>query len=414
MQQDTKRNFSFSALKRHYENPYKIYDDLRSFDAIYYDQMNQCWIVTDYAAIISLLEDPRFTSDLSEFSPASAWTLDPIQAALGRQLFFKEGQEHEDARLFLLQQLSPMLKKKAPELKTHITRRWSRLAEKGSMEIIHDFASPVAFSAVAHLLGVPLSNEEELLQLMQWSHTFSDVVSGYLLGNTQEVFALKDYFHRLVEQKRRNPSYDLISSFIEAKKIFTDDDTIVASCMMVLSAGHVTTKKLLGTGISKMLDQWEDLSTQLPANPGLLKTICEELLRTGTPTRYIVRWAREDVDLAPQFPGEHFIQQGQKVLLFLEAGNYDPAFFPHPQQFVAQRHPNKHITFGHGKHKCPGASLARLETHTALELLLRFANLQPDQKNPPQWNPNPNLGGFQTHSLLFCPIHTSSNQVSEG
>jgi cytochrome P450 len=277
------------------------------------------------------------------------------------------------------------------------------------MEIVHDFASPIAFSAVASLLGMPTDDEDELLQLMQWSHTFSDVVSGYLLGNTQEVFHLKDYFHHLVEQKRREPSYDLISSFIHKKSIFKDDDTIVASCMMVLSAGHVTTKKLLGTGTNKMLEQWEDLRAQLPTNPGMLKLLCEELLRTGTPTRYIVRWAREDVDLAPQFPGEHCIQQGQKVLLFLEAGNYDPAFFAHPQQFVAQRHPNKHITFGHGKHKCPGASLARLETHTALELLLRFPDLQSDPKIPPQWNPNPNLGGFQAHSLRFCPVHTSSD-----
>lgn len=121
-----------------------------------------------------------------------------------------------------------------------------------------------------------------------------------------------------------------------------------------------------------------------------------------TPTRYLVREAVEEVDLSSQFPGNHKIRQGEKLLLFLEAADYDPAIFAQPTRFEAHRRPNKHIAFGFGSHQCPGATLARVEIQIALEMLLTMANdLQLKPGTTPVWNPNPNLGGATSWPLLF-------------
>lgn len=121
-----------------------------------------------------------------------------------------------------------------------------------------------------------------------------------------------------------------------------------------------------------------------------------------TPTRYLMREASEDVDLSPLFPGNHLIHRGQRMLLFLEAADYDPAIFSQPEQFTPHRRPNKHVAFGYGPHQCPGATLARVEIQIALEEMLALPGLCPKPGTCPVWNPNPNLGGFTSNPVVFA------------
>jgi pimeloyl-[acyl-carrier protein] synthase len=133
----------------------------------------------------------------------------------------------------------------------------------------------------------------------------------------------------------------------------------------------------------------------------LLKPLGEELLRTVTPTRYLIREAAEDVDLSSIFPGNHLIRRSQKVLLFLEAADYDPSLFSQPASFHPHRRPNKHIAFGYGPHQCPGATLARIEIQIALEELFSLSSVKSKPYTSPVWNMNPNLGGFTSNPVVF-------------
>lgn len=173
--------------------------------------------------------------------------------------------------------------------------------------------------------------------------------------------------------------------------------------MMVFAAGRITTKKLLGNGISILFEHWKQYQAAFTENARFHKLLGEELLRCVTPTRYLIREAREDVDLSAIVPGDHLIRRGQRALLFLEAADYDPAVFSQPGQFNPHRHPNRHIAFGYGPHQCPGATLARVEIQVALEELLALDDLRAKPGIGPVWNTNPNLGGFTSNPVVFRP-----------
>ena len=155
--------------------------------------------------------------------------------------------------------------------------------------------------------------------------------------------------------------------------------------MMVFAAGRITTKKLLGNGATFLAQHWHQYQEQSQANPRFIKAIGEELLRVVTPTRYLIREASEDIVIPVTASRTHVIQRGQRVLLFLEAADYDPTLFSQPTTFDPQRRPNKHVAFGFGPHQCPGATLARMETQVALEELFTLSSLCPKPGTSPTW-----------------------------
>lgn len=226
-------------------------------------------------------------------------------------------------------------------------------------------------------LGQRSDDHEHLLQLERWSDVFGDVTSGHFqnyMKDMEDIRHLEDYFRELIREKKRGPADDLLSSFVASENVFSTEEDLIANCMMVFAAGRLTTKKLIGNCIPFLFTHWEEIQKEYKVNPkGLVKVLGEELLRIITPTRYLMRLAVEDVDLTPEDPGKHAIRRGERILLFLEAANYDPELFSQPEKFDPLRRPNKHIAFGFGKHQCPGATIARLEIQKALEILLSLS-----------------------------------------
>jgi len=395
MDQGISKDFNLSALRRHYTHPHELYAALRTHDSLYFDAASQCWLVTGYAPLVAILDDSRFSSRLG----ASASIFPP---SVGKQMLFMDGEAHQRAQNVMLRPLARMVKSMPDDIRAYVQAILAKAEKRGEIDIVQDFASPLSLWAIAQVLGIPVSDEETLHQLERWSDTFGDVTSGYFRGKLQDIRQMEQYFRGLIATKRRAPSDDLLSAFILAHEVFSEDE-LVANCMMVFTAGRITTKKLLGDGVPLLAQQWAQLRANEQEHPkSNVKSLGEELLRLITPTRYLVREAVEDVDLSSQFPGKHQIRQGEKVLLFLEAADYDPAVFTQPTHFEPARRPNKHIAFGFGSHQCPGAALARVEIQIGLETLLATAEtLQRKPGAAPTWNPNPNLGGATSWTLLF-------------
>ena len=387
--------FSLSGLRRHYTDPYRLYDALRAHKSIYFDPMSRCWLVTGYSPVMSILNDPRFSSRLDS-------TIG--MPSLHRQMIFMDGEEHQKRQSVILRSSAQMAKKMPEAIRRFAQSALMTLRRTGEMDIVNDFASHISLMSIAHILGMPMSDQKELVQLEHWSDTFGDITSGYFSGDMQDVVRLEDYFRHLIAEKRRNPtpvSDDLLGAFSVARDIFHDDEDLVANCMMVFSAGRITTKKLLGNGVPLLLKHWDQLQKEFQEDArSTPKMVAEELLRMVTPTRSLVRQATEDVDLSSTFSGHHLIRRGERLLLFLEAANYDPASFNSPASFDPHRRPNKHIAFGIGSHQCPGATLARLEIQIALEALFSITDLRPKAGVRPTWNPNPNLGGFMSYHVV--------------
>lgn len=397
-------NLTLAALRRHYTQPHELYTALRSHDCIYFDRSSQCWLVTGYAPIVAILGDPRFSSNLGLGAPppAQARAAPSLHAAVTKQMIFMDGEHHQQAQSVLLRPLAQMVKQTPTTIRALVSTILATAQARGEMDLVRDFASPISLYVIAQVLGIPTDDHARLLQLEAWSNTFGDITSGHLRGDIQDVNRLVSYFRNLIAEKRRDPGDDLLSALIQARNLFPEDDDLIANCMMVFVAGRATTQKLFGNGIPLLFPSWHQLATAAQEQPMLPKLVGEELLRLVTPTRYVMRQASEDVDLSEQFSGNHLIRGGQKVFLFLEAANRDPAAFEHPQSFDPQRSLNKHIAFGYGPHRCPGAALARLEIQIGLEMLLSLPNLQPRPGTTPVWDTNPNLGGYATYPAVIA------------
>ncbi|MCB0165299.1 MAG: cytochrome P450 [Anaerolineae bacterium] len=398
-------DFNLPNLIRSYQNPHGLYAALRSQDPLYYDSMSQSWLVTGHKAIMEILSDSRFSSELNFGQPNPKRGAKPPfwETSVNKQIIFADGDFHRQVQNIILHQLARMKKDLPAHVHRVVTSLLENIRDKSEFDLVDDFAAPLSLLVIAHVLGLSPANLETLRQLSAWSDTHGDVTSGYLRVDIRDIDRLGDYFHKLLAQKRQTPTTDLISAFLKPHDVFANDDEIIANCMMVFGAGRGTTRKLIGNGIPMLIPHWQTWREAFQADPTISKQLTEELLRMVTPTRYLFRQATQDVDLSGQFPGNHRIRRGDKIMLFLEAANRDPDYFLHPDTLDPQRQPNRHLAFGFGPHHCPGAKLARLEIQTALEMLFTtFANLQSKRSSPPAWNPNPNIGGYTAYGV--CPV----------
>ena len=157
------------------------------------------------------------------------------------------------------------------------------------------------------------------------------------------------------------PSDDLIGAFMRDGGLDGEEDLVI-QCMMAFAAGRVTTQKLLGSGVPLLLPAWGAWREQARENPSVVRRLADELLRVVTPTRYVARYATEDVRFDGGAGEGAVIRRGERVVLFLEAANRDPHVFADPHALHADRQPNPHLAFGSGAHRCPGAAIALVGT----------------------------------------------------
>lgn len=393
--------FALSNLIRSHRDPHGLYAALRAQDRIYHDATSRSWLVTGYAEIVAILSDMRFSSELSDQPAPRNAKVSFFETAINKQIIFTDGEIHRHVQQVVLRLLSGKADDLPSDIRDLGCSLVDRIGDQADFDLIDEFTGPFSLLVIAQLLGMPTEDAETLRRLASWSDTHGNITSGYLHVDMADVDRLGEHFRALLAGKRRSPGDDLISLFDQEQNLFTDDDELIANCMMVFGAGRMTTRKLLTQGIPLLLPQWQGWREALRADAGIAKLLTEELLRVVTPTRYVLRHATEDVDLSKKFPGDHSIRRNDRVMLFLEAGNRDPEVFPQPDRFDPYRRPNRHLAFGFGPHYCPGARLARLEIQIALELLLEtFSALQPHPSIQPSWNPNPNLGGYASYRVL--------------
>jgi pimeloyl-[acyl-carrier protein] synthase len=393
---------TMAALLGAYRAPHDLYDRARARDGVAFDPLGNCWLVTDHGAARSILEDRRFTSDLRSAGGDRARPARRsfLQDAVERQIIFSDGAEQQSAQRVILQESSRQMQALSGSLRELALRLLGPLRSRGGLDLVADFALPYALETVCRVFGIPVRDPDRLAELARWSSTVADLTSGYLNIRMQEITMFGDFFRELVAARRAAPSDDLVGAFLRAGT-FADEEDLVVNCMAAFAAGRVTTQKLIGDGVPLLFAEWGAWREMVAENPGTSRRLTEELLRIVTPTRYLGRHATEDVDLSAEHGPGHLIRKGQRVVVFLEAANRDPARFPEPHELRRERQPNPHLAFGHGAHRCPGASIARQEIQVALEALLAtFETLRPDPSAPPAWDPNPNLGGYRSYPCL--------------
>jgi cytochrome P450 len=230
-------------------------------------------------------------------------------------------------------------------------------------------------TVISELLGVPASDHE---LLRSWT---ADAVKALDPSDDMSVFfpaaeairAMRDYFDRLVTDRRRSPQDDLLSALIVAEDEgdrLTHDE-LLDTTILLFGAGHETTVNLISGGVLNLLRHRDELR-RLRETPALITSAVEELLRFGPPVQLVARIATTDVELA----GER-IEQGTQFVPLIAAANRDPEAFDEPDRLDIGRVDNRHVSFGGGIHLCLGAPRARIEGQEAIgRLVRRFPDLQ--------------------------------------
>jgi cytochrome P450 len=188
------------------------------------------------------------------------------------------------------------------------------------------------------------------------------------------------YGTELIEHKRRHPADDMLSVVARAKldgdepnlgEYSLSDAELYLFFSLLFTAGAETTRNAIAGGLLALAQHPEQYQ-RLRAEPGMLPTAVEEIVRWTTPSPAKRRTATRDTVL-----GGAQIAAADKVVIWEGSANRDEAVFDRPEEFDVTRDPNPHLGFGHGVHFCLGASLARLEVRVMFEeLLSQFAEVR--------------------------------------
>jgi cytochrome P450 len=364
---------------RYIRDPYPLYRRLREHDPIYWDERFQSWVLTRHADVVAVLHDPRFTAKraFKDMSWVPEEFLDSISKpvrALSCQMLFLDQPDHTRLRGLVAGAFTPrIVENMRHSIQHEVDELLDTLIPRGHMEVIADFARPLASTVIATLLGIPL---EDHAQFLKWSDDYGSLIDGTksviedVIHLLQSLSEFLDYFREIVRQRGRDPRDDLTQAMIAAEERgnHLNEDELLGNLVLLLSAGHITTTHLISNGLLALLRNPEQYR-QLKEDPGLVSSAVVEFLRYDSPTQSTERLPCVDLEI-----GGRCIKRNQSVLLCLGAANRDPAQFDNPDQLDLKRTDNRHMAFGHGIHFCLGAPLARLEAEIAFNTLLRRLN----------------------------------------
>ncbi|GGJ08656.1 cytochrome P450 [Streptomyces brasiliensis] len=294
----------------------------------------------------------------------------------------------------------------APWIREIATDLFRAAAEAGTLEVVDDLAYALPLRVICELLGVPFE-DRQLLQ--EWSSelaTALDPPLGTTGRMTPEAARARagfvHYFRRLIEERRSAPRQDLISHLLQVEEDGhrLDDDDVLATCVLLLNAGHETTVNLIGNAILALLRHPGQLD-RLRADPTLAPAVVEEVLRYDAPVQMTTRVARRHGTL-----GDAEVRPGDTVLFLLGAANRDPDVYRDPDRFDIERPAAPaHLAFSAGAHFCLGAGLARLEVAIALELFSTFLIRPRLRDGGVSYKRNLNLRGPSRLQVDFDGVH---------
>ncbi len=353
------------------QNPYPFYETARAHGPFFHWADYDLPCTGNAAAVNAIFRDRRFGREAPpEFAPPIPPHLELFYQFENHSMLSLEPPAHTRLRGLVLRAFtSRRIAALAPEI-SELTHALIDALPKREFDLLPLFAQKLPVIIIARLLGVP---EDMAPDLLRWSNA---MVSMYMAKRTREiedaaVAATRDFstFMRgYVDARRGDPRDDLITHLIAAEeggeKLTTDE--LIATCILLLNAGHEATVHTIGNGVKAILE------TNAQATIAAPEALSEEILRYDPALHMFTRWIYEDVDVMG-----HSFKRGDQVGLLLAAANRDPQVFENPASFSPARVLHPHASFGAGLHFCVGAPLARLELQIALPILFqRLPNLR--------------------------------------
>ncbi len=245
-----------------------------------------------------------------------------------------------------------------------------------TFDLIADYAEPLPVKVIADLLGFPES-EEHLLR--PWSQSIVKMYEvnpseQYQMEAKKAAAEFAEYVRSLAEHRKKNPGQDLITdlAMVEENGEKLNSHELVATCVLLLNAGHEASVNAFGNGMVAALERPDQAELLRRNSRAKTDTALEEFMRFDAPLHLFERTATVDTEL-----GGVKIEKGQKIAALIGSANRDSAVFERADEMDLTRDPNPHIGFGAGIHFCLGAPLARLEMSVSLPALWeKYPNMQ--------------------------------------
>ncbi|WP_233277939.1 cytochrome P450 [Myxococcus stipitatus] len=326
------------------------------------------WAITRHEDIITISRDPATYSSYRGGTSIEDYSQEDL-SLIRFMMLNMDPPQHVKYRRLVSSGFTPVaITYLEPRIRAVTKEILDKVVHEREFDFVTSIAAELPLQVIAELVGIP---REERHQLFAWSNRLIDYDdSGRARSFDDAKMAAMEmwqYANQLAARNQGREGKDLVSVLMNAEvdgeKL--NEAEFDAFFLLLIVAGNETTRNLISGGMLALMEHPEELA-RLRANPALLPTAVEEMLRWVSPVVCFRRTVTRDTVLRGQQ-----LREGDKVVLFYPSANRDESVFENPGRFDISRFPNEHIAFGIGQHYCLGTSLARLEIRVMFEELLK-------------------------------------------
>lgn len=380
-----------------HDDPYPALAELRAQGKPVWHEETGMFLAARHADANAVLRDKSLGRIFQPRTPEDDWF--DFNWLHADSILDSEPPKHTRLKSLISKAFNPVtIRAMRPDIERLTGELLDRAADLGEFDLIADVAEPLPVKVIAHLLGFPASDEH---LLRPWSQA---IVKMYEVAPTEQHKAdaraaahdFAEYVRGLMVERKENPGTDLISvlAAVEEGGERLNAHELIATCVLLLNAGHEASVNGFGNGAVAALSRPETIQPLRDDPRTIGPSAVEEFLRFDSPLQLFERTATADTEI-----GGVTIAKGQKIAALLGSANRDETVFDRATEMDLTRERNPHIGFGAGIHFCIGAPLARVEMNVVLPAVFeRFPALELVRE--PQRRPGFVLRGYESVPVI--------------
>jgi cytochrome P450 len=361
------------------------------------------WSLTKLRESLAVLADPQlFSSELQ--GNVLNFVLNRDRAGgdtgISEMLNWTDPPRHEKIRALVNRHFGhPEVAAREPHIREIVRSILDAVASRGECDFSVEVAGRLPTAVICEMMGIPREDWNLLFELGKTMLGADDLEYRQSRSSAQTEDSARsrmfDYLERLISQRRQHPAEDLVSALVTGNIDGggLSQPELLWNALLLILGGLESLRIAIVGGMHALIENPPEFA-KLRANPALMESAVEEMLRWTAPATHAMRTARRDTEI-----GNHKVLANQRIVMWFASANRDEDVFADSEIFQIDRSPNHHLTFSHGNHFCIGSGIARLEMRVMFEEILRRMS-EIEIVGPVEWlRTNFNCG------IKHMPIH---------